>query len=252
MTWDPDRYEQFSDHRLRPGLDLIARIPPIEPVQIVDLGCGTGTLTAVLAARFPSSSVLGLDSSPEMLARAESFPDVEWQLADISDWRPDTPVGVVFSNATLHWLDDHPRLFERLAAAVEQDGVLAVQMPDNWREPTHTIPARILDEGDFGSAGDVLVRDRVAEPGQYRAWIGDRFDLDVWTTTYSHMLTGTDPVLDWVRGSVLAPVLELLDDHKRERFLSACAAGYRETYPTQPDGMTMLPFRRLFIVGRRR
>jgi trans-aconitate 2-methyltransferase len=92
----------------------------------------------------------------------------------------------------------------------------------------------------------------VAEPGQYRAWIGDRFDLDVWTTTYSHMLTGTDPVLDWVRGSVLAPVLELLDDHKRERFLSACAAGYRETYPTQPDGMTMLPFRRLFIVGRRR
>lgn len=252
MTWDPDQYGLFADHRLRPGLELVARIPDIDPARIVDLGCGAGTLTTAIARRWPRARVSGIDGSADMLARAPAS-HVAWELGDIATWEPTEPIGLIYSNAALHWLDDHERLFGRLVSALEQGGVLAVQMPANWAAPTHRIPAEILDTGDYGDhAAEALLRDRVADPAEYRRWLGSAMDIDMWSTTYHQVLEGPDPVLEWVRGSVLAPVVDALDEADRERFLDECSRGYRVAYPQEPNGTTILPFTRFFIVAQRR
>lgn len=252
-AWDPDRYELFADHRLRPGLDLLARVGPFSPRRVVDLGCGTGRLTEIIAERNPDAQVTGLDASEEMLDRARSGQSkIRWVRADVETWAPDQPHGLIFSNAALHWLDDHEGLFGRLGDAVPSGGVLAVQMPDNWNEPTHTIPAALVDGPEYDDVADALLRKRVTEAAAYRRWLGAGLDVETWTTTYHHALSGADPVLHWVMGSVLRPVIDALDDARRANFLTECGRRYREAYPPEPDGSTILPFRRLFIVARRR
>jgi trans-aconitate 2-methyltransferase len=254
MTWDPAEYLRFSDHRLGPGLDLLARVPDFRPETVIDLGCGPGNLTVLVADRFPHAHVIGLDDSDEMLTRARATSaEIEWVKGDIADWSPEHPMGLVFSNAALHWVDRHDRLFGRLAAAVAPSGVLAVQIPDNWNEPTHVIPAELLDSERYGPEADAaLARDRLAAPSDYRRWIGAGFDIDTWTTTYHQALTGPDPVLRWVEGSLLRPVLNRLTPPNRDQFLAECARRYRDAYPPEEDGTTTLPFRRMFIVARRR
>lgn len=251
MAWDPDRYLQFADHRMRPGSELILRIPDIEPALVVDLGSGTGNLTAMLAARWPEALVLGVDSSEEMLGRARGdVPGVDWQLADIASWVPPGPVDLLFSNATLHWLDGHASLFRRLRTYLAPGGVMAVQMPDNWDAPTHRIPAEILDEPGWPDhARSVLMRRRLSRPSAYIDWVQPA-TVDVWRTTYYQRLTGDQPVWRWVTGSVLRPVLETLDGSQRDHFEHLCRAAYDDAYPMGADGMTTLPFSRLFIVAR--
>lgn len=251
MNWDPGTYLRFADHRLRPGLELMARIPDIDPRSVLDLGCGTGRLTAMLAERWPGANVVGVDSSRDMLERAatESGP-IRWIESDIVDHHPPEPVDVIYSNAALHWVDDHATLFRTLRSWLRPGGVLAVQMPDNWSEPTHTIPAAILDDPIWPeTARRALLRDRVARPDDYRTWLQPA-DVDLWETTYHHRLTGDDPILTWVSGSVLAPVVDALDPEARRRFEDACRSGYRTAYPVAWDGATMLRFRRLFMVAR--
>jgi len=228
----------------------MARIPDVAPTSVVDLGCGTGNLTAWLADRWPSAEVLGIDSSPEMIDRArQDHPALVWRVGDVSTWRPDGRVDVIFSNATLHWLDDHDRLFRRLRSYLTDSGVLAVQMPDNWREPTHRIPADVLDDGDWpDGARSALMRDRLSDPQAYVRWLQPA-DVDVWRTTYYQQLTGNDPVWSWVTGSVLRPVLAALGDTDRERFEGICRSLYREAYPRGVDGVTTLPFSRIFVVA---
>ena len=138
-AWDPAQYLKWSDHRLRPAIDLVQRVPLSDPARVVDLGCGTGNVTALLRARWPDARMTGVDGSPAMLERAcASDPRVYWQHADVATWTPPAPVDVLFSNATLHWLDDHAALFPRLLSTVAPAGALAVQMPRNFGEPSHT------------------------------------------------------------------------------------------------------------------
>src|SRR5215467_4203957 len=136
-TWDPAQYLKWSDHRLRPAVDLLQRVAVANPTEVVDLGCGTGNVTGLLRARWPAAHVTGVDASASMRARA-SDPSVDWRQADVATWEPRAPVDVLFSNATLHWIDDHAALFPRLLAQVARGGVLAVQMPRNFGEPSHT------------------------------------------------------------------------------------------------------------------
>ena len=249
--WDPVRYLTFADERTRPGLDLMVRIPDVSPKTVVDLGCGTGHLTARLRERWPDAEVLGLDSSAEMVERArQDHAGIEWKVETIETWQPIGPVDLIYSNATLHWLGNHEPLFGRLADTIASGGALAVQMPDNWAEPTHRIPAEVLDEGSFpDSARNALLRDRVASPAEYRSWLHS-LDIEMWRTTYFHQLVGEDPVWTWVTGSVLRPVLATLEPADRERFEWDVKARYRDEYPSV-DGVTILPFSRLFIVGTR-
>lgn len=250
MPWDPDRYLRFADHRSRPGFELMARIPDVDPSSIVDLGCGTGNLTAPLAQRWPRARVLGIDSSPEMIDRARGdHPTLAWHVGDVSSWEPEEGVDVIYSNATLHWLDEHDRLFPRLRSFLTVGGALSVQMPDNWQAPTHRIPADILDEGDWPNAARAaLMRDRLSDPRLYAHWLQPAH-TDVWRTTYYQQLTGDDAVWKWVTGSVLRPVLAALDGEDRERFETLCRSRYLKAYPPDTDGITTLPFSRLFIVA---
>ena len=251
MPWDPDRYLRFADHRSRPGVELLARIPDIEARHIVDLGCGTGNLTALLARRWPDANIAGIYSSEEMIERARrDHPKLTWCINTIENWHPDTPVDLIFSNAALHWVDDHETLFRRLRSLLARDGILAVQMPDNWDAATHRIPGEVLDSGDWpDGARAALPRDRLAQPDRYLRWLQPA-TTDMWRTTYFQQLGGDDPVWAWVTGSFLRPVLANLDAEDGDRFSLQCRALYREAYPSDLSGTTTLPFRRLFLIAQ--
>ena len=251
MPWDPDRYLRFADHRVRPGIELLARIPDIDAHRIVDLGCGTGQLTALLQERWPGADVVGIDSSAEMIERARAdHPNMTWVVGDVETWEPEEPIDLIFSNATLHWLDGHQDLFGHLRSLLNPVGILAAQMPDNWNAPTHRVPADVLDDGDWPTgARAALMRDRLSRPEDYARWVQPA-SVDLWRTTYYQQLTGNDPVWHWVTGSVLRPVLAALDESDRSRFSKACRTFYRMEYLPDPSGITTLPFSRLFMVAQ--
>lgn len=256
-TWDPTTYLRFGGERARPFADLLARVPVTGPRTVVDLGCGEGALTASLAARWPSAVVTGVDSSPEMLAAAASHAvpgRVGFVAGDVRTWTADRPVDVLVSNAVLHWVPDHPRLLPAWAEVLAPGGALAVQVPGNFRAPTHALLAELCHSSRFGTRLDAVAPDpdAVLDPAGYlEVLAGAGLEPDVWETTYLHVLTGDDPVLGWVRGTVLRPVLAALDAAEAEHLTAAYAAALREAYPQRSDGTTVLPFRRIFAVGRR-
>jgi trans-aconitate 2-methyltransferase len=245
-TWDPEQYLRFGAERLRPALELLRRIPLDEPRSIYDLGCGPGTVTKLLRDRWPRASVVGIDASESMLGRAAaSYPDITWRRADLTDWRPDVPADLLYSNAALHWLDDHATLFPRLLRELAPGGVLAVQMPNNFDAPTHTAVAEAL-------AGQGLLPrpSPLLEPAAYYDLLAPRArSLDLWETRYYHVLEGEDPVVEWTRGTTLRPVLDELSGPEREAFLDDYRRRVRNAYPRREDGRTVLPFERLFVVA---
>jgi trans-aconitate 2-methyltransferase len=256
-AWDPPLYLRFGGERARPFADLLARVRVTDPGTVVDLGCGEGALTASLAARWPRASVTGVDSSAEMLAAAaaHAVPDrVRFVPGDVRTWTPDRPVDVLLSNAVLHWVPEHPRLLSSWAAALGPGGTLAVQVPGNFRAPTHALLAALCHEPRWGGRLDAVApaEDAVLEPSGYLDVLARAgLEPDVWETTYLHVLRGEDPVLGWVRGTVLRPVLAALDAGEAAELTAAYAAALRAAYPRGADGTTVLPFRRIFMVGRR-
>src|SRR6266516_3659447 len=139
MPWDPAQYLKFAGPRLRPALDLLQRIDCEAPSRVYDLGAGAGNVTRLIAARWPEARIVGIDGSAEMLAKAAAEnPEIEWRQADLASWRPERPADVIYSNAALHWLDDHERLFPALFAGLAPGSVLAVQIPRNFGAPSHT------------------------------------------------------------------------------------------------------------------
>jgi trans-aconitate 2-methyltransferase len=250
MVWDPGLYEKYAGPRLRPGLDLIARIALAAPRRIADLGCGPGRLTACLAARWTAARITGVDTSPDMLAKArEDYPDISWVEGDIADWSPDEPPDLIFSNAALHWLADHARLLPRLLSALAPGGVLAVQMPRNFDAPSHTLISDVIREGTWSRALP-MPGEPVAAPETYHDILAPHAaGLDIWESTYLQVLEGSDPVLEFVRATALRPVIEALADGERERFIADYRQRLRAAYPRRADGTTLFPFRRLFIVA---
>jgi trans-aconitate 2-methyltransferase len=216
LTWQPERYLAFADQRTRAALDLLARVPLADSVRVADLGCGPGNSTALLAERWPGAAIIGVDSSPEMLAEARaSGVRATWVEADIGAWTPDRPFDLIFANASLHLLEEHAALLPGLLDRLRAGGVLAVQMPRNFEAPSH-----------------VLLRE-TARTGPWAERLA------------------ADPVLSWTRGTVLRPVMQALDAAQYAAFETAYTASLRAAYPRRPDGRTLFPFRRLFIVARR-
>ncbi len=251
-AWDPALYLQFGGQRLRPALDLIARIPVDAPRRVYDLGCGPGTVSKILRQRWPGASITGVDASPAMLDRARSsVPELQWELADLQLWQAPAPADVVFSNAALHWLDDHETLLPRLLSSLGQGGALAVQMPQNFSAPTHTAIGETIRSRSWGADLAAHFRaDPVASASEYYELLAPRAsEIDVWETTYLHVLEGEDPVVEWTKGSILGPVLERLGEQDRRAFLDAYRRRIQEAYPRRPDGKTLLPFKRLFFVA---
>jgi trans-aconitate 2-methyltransferase len=168
-AWDPAGYLRFGDERARPFTDLLARVGAGEPRTVVDLGCGEGALTASLAQRWPAARVTGVDSSPEMLAAAAAHAvpgRVAFILGDVQQWQPGGPVDVLVTNAVLHWVPGHADLLRRWAGQLAPGGWLALQVPGNWRAPTHALLADLCRSPRWaGLIGDAApAEDAVLDP----------------------------------------------------------------------------------------
>jgi trans-aconitate 2-methyltransferase len=260
-TWDPALYLAFAAERARPFADLVDRITVPEPALVTDLGCGPGNVTATLLDRWPGARVHGVDSSPEMIAKAArlSRPGLRFEVGEIETWRPEAPVDVIVSNAALQWVPSHVRLLPAWVDALTPGGALAFQVPANAggeaarifrtvaRRPRFTDRVGPVAEGLGPSATGGVAR----PSGEYvdiLARLGCR--VDAWDTTYQHVLPGDDPVLEWYSGTGLRPYLDALDAARRDEFRAEVAGELRTAFPRQPYG-TVLPFNRTFVIAYR-
>ncbi|QQN79103.1 trans-aconitate 2-methyltransferase [Streptomyces sp. XC 2026] len=266
--WDPGQYQRHSGHRTRPLLDLLARVPrlPGHPPgpRIADLGCGPGAPTRLLARRWPDAAITGYDNSPAMLAEAaahagptEGGGSVDFAPADLARWTP-PPASheLIVSNAALQWVPGHPERFAAWIAGLTPGGVLAFQVPGNFDAPSHTLMRDLAASPRWRDrlAGVLREPRPVLSPAGYAEALtgpGGAADADIWETTYLQRLTGEDPVLDWMLGTGLRPVLAALEDDPQARvdFLFAYRDALRTAYPAGPGGVTPYPFRRIFAVA---
>ena len=254
MRWDPTQYLAFADHRTRPALELLARVAHAAPDLVYDLGCGTGAMVKAMRERWPAAQVIGVDRSDDMLeASRKAVPGARFEAADLAAWMPPTPADVIYSNAALHWLDDHAALFPRLYGHLAPGGVLAAQMPRNFQQPSHALMRELADSPAWApKLTGVLQRDPVAGPEVYYNLLAPLgAQLDIWQVEYLQLLDGPDPVLNWVRGTALRPVLAALSKDDGAAFEAAYAGMLRQAYPAGAGGRTPFPFRRLFIVASR-
>jgi trans-aconitate 2-methyltransferase len=256
-TWDPVQYDRYKTYRDRPALDLMVQLPAdLQPREIWDLGCGTGEHAALLSRRHPGARVRGLDSSAEMLAVARARPeDVAWVQGSIADWTPDVAPDLIFTNAALQWVPDHPALFPRLVSTLRSGGIFACQVPDahsaGWyelmRETIETSPQADRLRAAPG------VRPLLTVDAYYDLLSPLCGGVDIWSTTYLHVLSGEDPVVDWMLGTGLRPYLQALSsDAERRAFLADYRARVSAAFPQRADGATLFPFPRLFLLARRR
>ncbi|MCH8239481.1 MAG: methyltransferase domain-containing protein [Proteobacteria bacterium] len=254
MAWDPAQYLAFAGERLIPALDLLSRIPLAAPGTVIDLGCGAGNVTKALKQRWPEAAFTGVDGSPDMLARARAEdPDIEWVEADVNDWRPGAPVDVIYSNAALHWLDDHAALFPRLLGHIAPGGFLAVQMPRNWAAPSHICIAEAVHAGPWRDKLKPLLRPAPTHaPKVYYDILAPlTSSLAIWETEYCQILEGENPVAEFVKGSQLKRYLDALEEPERSAFENDYRARILEAYPKRENGKTLFPFRRLFVLAER-
>ena len=262
VTWDPSRYGQFSSERTRPFEDLLSRVGAQDPGLVVDLGCGHGPTTLALAQRWPDARVVGVDNSAEMLDAARTLDTegrVEWVDGDLADWDiaslgagPD----VIITNAALQWVPGHLPIIEKWLSALTPGGWFAMQVPGNFDAPTHALMRETaVEHPRSGELEAASTRYGAGDPATYLRIISAHgFAVDAWETTYIHVLDpegeSDNPVLDWVTGTGLKPMLDVLDDgEEQEEFIATYAEKVKEAYPRTPAGV-LLPFRRVFAVGR--
>ena len=259
-VWDANLYLKFADARMRPALDLMGRLDPANAARpghaIYDLGCGAGNISRILAERFPQSPVIGVDSSEEMLAKARSQTAdkrVSFTKGDLAQFTPSLPPGILYSNAAYQWVENHIDYFPGLLKLLPSGGQMAIQMPRNHAAPSHALMKQAAQAGPW--------RDKLAKVGGIRSvWEPARYydvlkplcsDLDIWESIYQQVLTGKDPVAQYTAGTGLRPYMEALTKEEGAAFYDAYAKLLAEAYPTRADGITLFPFRRLFIVARR-
>jgi trans-aconitate 2-methyltransferase len=246
-------YLQFADERARPFADLVGQVRADEPARVVDLGCGPGQLTASLADRWPEATVLGIDSSSEMIERARGYAGsrLSFVVQDLRSWRPARPVDVILSNATLQWVPNHRGLLPRLVEALTPGGWLAFQVPGNFTEPSHVLLDRLADDPQFAEFTADRERPAGFDPAAYADDLHQLgCEVNAWETTYLHVLTGPDPVFRWICSTGARPVLQALPEEVREVFVAEYKAALARAYPPRSYG-TLLPFRRVFVVARR-
>jgi trans-aconitate 2-methyltransferase len=251
--WSPERYLRFEDERARAARDLLAQVPLATASRVVDVGCGPGNSTELLVARFPTAQVVGLDNSPAMLAEArQRLPAVRFEAADATTWLPEPDVDLVYANATYQWVPRHLEQLPRVLAALPEGGLLAVQMPDNVGEPTHRL--MLETAAALGLAERLADAERAAlpPPGAYYDVLKPlAAAVDVWRTTYHHVLADPAAIVDFIRATGLRPFLDPLSEPEREAFLADYTARIDAAYPVRIDGRRLLAFPRLFIVARR-
>jgi len=250
-AWNPAQYDRFKAERAQPFHDLLALCAPIPGGRAVDLGCGTGELTALLHARLAARETLGLDSSGSMLAKARPAPGLRFERGDIASFEGG-PFELVFSNAALQWLPDHRALIPRVAALVAPGGQLAVQVPANHDHPSHLLAHALAGEPPFREAlggyvreAPVLAVERYAELLFGLGFVEQQVRLQI----YGHVLAGREEVVEWVRGTLLTDYQKRLSPDLFERYVEI----YRERLTgALPDARPYFyAFKRILFWARR-
>ena len=253
--WSARQYLKFEDERTRPPRDLLAQVPLTAPRRVVDLGCGPGNSTELLVERFPQAEVVGLDSSPDMLRKArERLPNCKFVQADIATWTPEPATDLVFSNAVLQWLPEHRPVMRRVLEALPPGGVLAVQMPDNTREPGLVFQREVGESGPWRDHPEIKAAPRkdLPPPEAYYDLLKPVCSrIDIWHSVYNHVMASPQAITEWFKGSSLQPFLSPLDAAAREQFLAAYTEKIIGAYKPRVDGKMLLRFPRLFIVAVR-
>lgn len=253
--WNPALYLRFAQERTRPASDLLARVEHTGPTRVVDLGCGPGNSTELLVQRFPQAHVLGVDNSAAMLTQArERLPDLAFDQADIADWAPSQAPDLIYANAALQWVGGHAQLIPRLFTTLAPGGVLAVQMPDNFNEPSHRLMREVAALPQFAPHIDAKVA-----AGRAILGIHDYYDLlaplarqvDVWHTIYQHPMADAHAIVQWLRSTGLKSFVDPLPEALQSAFLEEYERRVALAYSTRADGLRLLAFPRLFIVAKR-
>ncbi|MDU2422687.1 MAG: methyltransferase domain-containing protein [Bifidobacterium scardovii] len=257
VTWDSEQYLRFKKERTQPSRDLAMQLPPDDGGvrRVLDIGCGPGNSTAVLRERYPHAEILGVDSSPDMVEAArKAYPDIDFRLCDVSSQLGELPGGfdVVFSNACIQWVPDHPHLIPGLLGLLRAGGVLAVQTPMNYEEPIHRIIGRLVHSPKYA---DKLPQQREfynLTPSEYWELLHAHASaFRIWKITYMHTLPSHEAIMDWYRGTGMRPYLQALDEAGRKEFEAEVFAQVREEYPVQSDGSIIFPFPRFFFLATR-
>jgi trans-aconitate 2-methyltransferase len=257
MSWSAKQYVAFEDERTRPVRDLLAALPETQARSAVDLGCGPGNSTELLAQRYPRAAISAIDSSADMIEAARRrLPQVRFETVGIEAWSASGPFDVILANAVLQWLPDHAALLPALARRLASGGALAIQMPNNLDGPAHRLMREIAADGPWAGklSAAAAARTPLASPEWYYALLRSSCgSADVWQTTYYHALSGgAGAIVEWFKGSGLRPFLEPLDEAEREAYIGRYQAALARVYPPLADGSVLLPFPRLFMIGIRR
>lgn len=255
MTWNPEQYHLFREAREAPVRDLLALIPELPFRDVVDLGCGTGEHTRMLAGRFPGARVLGLDSSAEMLGRADAsgLPGLRFEQGDILNLRGE--YDLMFSNAALQWLPDHPALLARLWERLRPGGVLAVQVPANHDHDSHRLLTETAQEfaaelGGFTRFGTAHGASPVLTPAAYAERLDELggAEITALSKVYPVVLPGARGLLNWTRGTALVPYLARLSAGDAERFTAAYLARLEDRWPGE---RVYYAFTRVLLAARK-
>ncbi|EXJ70973.1 trans-aconitate 2-methyltransferase [Cladophialophora psammophila CBS 110553] len=256
--WSAAQYLKFEAERTRPARDLVAQVALTTPKRVVDLGCGPGNSTEVLWKQFPQAHVVGLDSSPDMIAKARNrLPHLEFTLGDLSSFeQTGEPADLLYSNAVYQWIPHERRVqtFTDLIKTLRPGGVFAFQVPDNFSEPSHIAMREVAEEGPWV---DTLRRAHPArKPFQSPQELYDHLkplcsDINIWHTQYYHVLEDHKAIVEWVKGTGLRPYVDPLSTSEREAFLEEYLKRIENAYPPLVDGKVCLRYPRLFLVAIR-
>lgn len=251
--WNAAQYLKFETERTQPAIDLARRIPQTSPRRILDVGCGPGNSSAVLAATFPGASILGIDAAPEMVEAArQAHPDMAFAVCDAATDLDSLEAGfdVVFSNACIQWIPDHQRLLATMLRLVAPGGALAVQVPMQMHEPIHEIIDDVANSDKWQAKCGDLDLFHTLQPGRY-------FDIltrltphvTLWETTYYHVLTAHTDIVEWYRGTGLRPYLAALSPSEGDAFAWDVLEQVVRRYPAQAGGEIIFRFPRFFFIA---
>lgn len=248
--WNPESYALFTDLRLRPALDLLSRVGGLPDGQVIDLGCGPGAVGPALAARFSGHEVVGVDRSPAMLEAAEAVGSYAQLVSqDLTEWQPDAPPALIFSNAALQWVPNHEDLMPRLAARLAKGGTLAVQMPRQWGAPSHRF-LRDIAASLFPERFEAQQPSPVASARRYWELLAPLGEVGAWETDYVQQIRAKGeghPVRHFTQSTAMRPYLDRLTPAEADKFTAAYDAALEAAYPLLADGSALMPFRRVFF-----
>jgi trans-aconitate 2-methyltransferase len=256
MAWSAGQYLKFEDERTRPARDLLLGVPSSAVKCAADLGCGPGNSTELITARYPDASVTGVDNAPGMIKAAKArLPGARFELCGIEEWSEPGPWDLIYANAALQWVGGHEALLPKLAQRLAPGGSLAIQMPDNLDEPSHTSMVTAAQNLPFAARIEdaAKARTELGTANWYYALLKPLPSrVDIWRTTYFHPLAGgLDAIVEWVKGTGLRPFLSALSEAERPVYIAAYKEELAKVYKPLADGTVILPFPRLFIVATR-